>query len=402
MKKFLSIICVVLMTASIFAQTKGVDMNENVRIQKVFSKIRRGEPVTVIALGGSITTGFASNPITTKSWAARTGKWLVELGEKNNSKVTFINQGVSGTDSAFAVARLQDHVLSKKPDLLLLEFAMNDQWLSPAVRQRTYEAILRSVLKDSDAAILALFVNERAAPKYSSNQTEQQALCEYYSVPFVSWKDNMKADDILDYFEKCFDGSETVHPNNAGHEKISEYMIGKLDSIWKTLPEDKEIPEIKELPPAKTDTGFVNAKYYHVDNLKPLLNTGWENGSPVHPEWLAHGQSHKGWQTKNSGAELTFEVEGSSVGITYCESDQFRDAVAWIEKQDGTMTEKTPLQCYSSIRNGYYGWAYKEILTGTEVQKYIVHIQCSKRAPRTAEGKYCNITGILAAGETDK
>jgi len=154
----------------ISAFAAGDNMSDkNVRMQNVLAKIRRGENVTVVALGGSITTGFNSKNPGADGWAGLTGKWLTDLAAQYGSKVTFYNRGVSGTDSAFAVARLEDHVLSVKPDLLLLEYAMNDQWLETKVRERTYEAIVRQVMKDSDTAVLALFVNERKAP-YPSAQ----------------------------------------------------------------------------------------------------------------------------------------------------------------------------------------------------------------------------------------
>ena len=73
------------------------------------------------------------------------------------------------------------------------------------------------------------------------------------------------------------------------------------------------------------------------------------------------------------------------------------NATAWVTAEDGTESEKVPLQCYVSYRNGYYGWAYRELICGEKSQKYTVHIMCSKRAAADRNGKFCNITGILVA-----
>ncbi len=400
LKKLLTALAVALsFCGTLFAAGSDyMSENQDVRLQNFFAKIRRGENVTVVALGGSITTGFNANPAASNGWAGKTGTWLKELAGQNGSTLTFLNQGVSGTDSAFAIARLDDHVISKNPDLVLLEYAMNDQWLETKTRKRTYEAIIRKILEKTDSAILALFVNERKAP-FSSNQAEQQKICEYYHIPFVSWKDCLFATDKKD-FEGFFDGEETVHPNDVDHAKIAEYMTAKLENVWKNLPADSEISKIsKNLPEVLTDRGFENAVYYTKDNIQPLINTGWTDGSPVHSEWTAHGKSHEGWQTKNAGAEIVFEVTGSAVGITYCESDQFRDPIAWVEYEDGKTSTKLPLNCYVSYRKGYYGWAYKELVSTDTVQKFKVHIQCNKRASKDKNGKSTNITGILVAGE---
>lgn len=396
-RKLISFLMILTITVTnVFAAgEKNMSENENARLEYFFNKIRSGESVTVVALGGSITTGYAANPISVKSWAGITGQWLKDLAEKNGSKLSYYNRGLSGTDSAFAVARLEEHVLALSPDLVIVEYAMNDQWLDGKVRQRTYETIIRKIMNDSDTAVLALFVNERKPP-YSSNQIEQQKICDYYNIPYVSWKDSLFDENPSASFEEYFDGEETVHPNNNGHAKIASIIISKLTDIWSSLPDKNDIalPE-KQLPAAMNDCLFEKIEYLHMDNIDPIENTGWTKGSPVHPEWVAHGKVHKGWESKNAGAEIVFEVEGSSVGITYCESDMFRDAVAWVEKEDGSITQKIPLPCYSSLRKGYYGWGYRELLKSDNPQKLTVHIQCSKRAPKSSEGKNCNITGIL-------
>lgn len=397
MKKILFVFSLLAIMLPLFAQGENSMKSSDVRLQNFMAKIRRGENVTVIALGGSITTGYNSKNPAKDGWAGLTGEWLKNLAKENGSTLSFYNQGCSGTDSAFAIARLNDHVLKYKPDLILLEFAMNDQWLEAKVRERTYESIIRSVMDNTDTAILVLFVNERKSP-YSSAQAVQQPICEHYQIPFVSWKDDLESKGKLGDFEKYFDGEETVHPNNAGHAYIASLLESKLDSVWKNLPADASISAVeKVLPAVMTDTGFTKAKYYGADNIKPVSNKGWKEGSPVHNEWLDHGNSHQGWQTNNVDAEIVFEVEGSSVGVTYCESDQFRNAQAWVVKADGTVGPKVNLMCYQSFRKGYYGWAYKELVNDAQVQKYEVHIGVSKRAAKNSEGKPCNITGILVA-----
>jgi len=398
-KRFLLVFTLLAVCLSgLFAGGKNTMLeNQDVRLQNFFAKMRRGETVRVVALGGSITTGYSANPPSSNGWAGRTGNWLIELGKETGSEVIFVNRGVSGTDSAFAIARLDDHVLSLNPDLVLLEYAMNDQWLHQSTRQRTYESIVRKILGTTDSAILALFVNERKAP-YSSNQAEEKLICKKYGVPFVSWKDSLFEENKTASFEPFFDGEETVHPNNAGHEKIAQFMTAKLNSIWEALPSDSEIKAVsRELPSRIFDGGFEKAKYFASDNITPVANDSWKVGSPVHNEWQKHGNSHRGWESNTPGSEIVFEVEGSTVGITYCESDQFTDAVAWVEYENGKTSPKVNLACYQVYRKGYYGWAYKEIVDVDTVQKFKLHVQKTKQAG--SETKKCNITGILVAGE---
>jgi len=397
-KRLLIFVFSVFLAGNVFASGDGYMIeNENVRIQNVLAKIRRGEQVTVAALGGSITTGFNSNPINTNSWAASTGKYLKKLAAENGGSVQFYNRGVSGTDSAFGIVRLEDHILSLKPDLVILEYAMNDQWLDSSVRMKTYEGIIRNIMNNTDTAVLALFVNERNAP-YKSNQAEQEKLCKYYHIPYVSWKDSLQAENPVLNFNDYFDGSETVHPNNKGHENIASFITQKIDDIWTSLPEDSKLASpVKELPSPMDRNCFEQVEYFCCDNITPLLNEGWKNGSPVHSEWVTHGKVRRGWETSEDGAEITFEVEGKSVGITYCESDKFKNAYAWVTDSDGNKYPKQKLACFVSYRNGYYGWAYKPLADSNEVKRYTVHILSDYQTQKDDGIKKCNITGIIVS-----
>lgn len=378
-------------------------MNESaeVRIQNVLAKIRRGESVTIAALGGSITTGYNSNPIGQKSWAALTQKWFEKIAAENGAKINFLNEGVSGTDSAFAVARVKDHIINNKADLVILEFSVNDLWLDTNTRNKTYEGVIRQIMNNSETAILALFINVKgddSGVQLPSQQKEQQPICEYYHIPYVSWKDGVLASGSVNDFDAFYDAPETVHPNNEGHASIAGFITEKLQGYWDNLPEDKKIPApVKKLPAPKESDAFEFVEYYHKDNLTPASNKGWEiGGTPEHDDWVKRGSVRQGWQTNEVNAEITFDVEAATLGVTYCESDQFRNAIAWVTGPDGYESEKVSLQCFVSYRSGYYGWAYRPVVSGDKVQKYTLHVKCSKRGGSDRDGKYCNITGIIA------
>lgn len=98
--------------------------------------------------------------------------------------------------------------------------------------------------------------------------------------------------------------------------------------------------------------------------------------------------------SKNSWASRTETWLKDLAAKNKCELKFLNEGVS------GTDSEKVPLQCFQMSRSGYYGWAYRELVKGDKVQKYTVHVQCSKRAPKSQAGKPCNITGILAAGKT--
>lgn len=80
-----------------------------------FLALESGRPTTVVAYGTSLTAG---------------GAWTRELAaywEKHYpGKVTFLNAAKNGMHSGWGVENLAERVIEKSPDLVLIEFAVND------------------------------------------------------------------------------------------------------------------------------------------------------------------------------------------------------------------------------------------------------------------------------------
>jgi lysophospholipase L1-like esterase len=88
-------------------------------------------------LGGSITAQAG--------WRPKTLAWF----KKNFPSATFseINAAIGGTGSDLGVFRLQHDVLDHKPDLLFVEFAVNDGGTEPSRIQQAMEGIVRQTWK---------------------------------------------------------------------------------------------------------------------------------------------------------------------------------------------------------------------------------------------------------------
>lgn len=411
MKKVCVFLMVIGLMMAIQAQEKQTQtMGPNIetsceRLCSVMKVLKSGGDITVTALGGSITTGYAATSPLQKGWAGLVGFWFQEKAKESGGKVIYYNAGVSGTDSAFAAARLEDHILKKNVDLVFLEFAMNDQWLSARVRKRSYEGIIRAMLKDSNRAILALFLNEKLPP-YRSNQSEQEIICKHYSIPFVSWKDCLQKEYSDVPWNTFFTGSEAIHPNDSGHSSIAQYIIAKLETVWNSIdtkvllsdpPSASDTLSTVTLPVALTDADFEHVQCLNSNTIEPDGNIGWETGSPVHDDWRRIGSVTQGWSTTDPEAEMSFKIRGKSIGIMIAQSNLFRNAEAWIEYEDGSTSRPKALNCYSAGNKAYLGWYYQEIIHGDTVENYILHVGV-KKSRSTDAGKSTNILGILVNG----
>ena len=102
-----------------------------------FAKAMNGDSVTVAYFGGSIT---AQN-----GWRTTSLDWFKTRFPK--ARFTEINAAIGGTGSDFGVFRLKDHVLKFKPDLVFVEFAVNDGNASSEKIIRSMEGIVRQTLQ---------------------------------------------------------------------------------------------------------------------------------------------------------------------------------------------------------------------------------------------------------------
>jgi lysophospholipase L1-like esterase len=116
---------------------------------------QEGRPLKVAFFGGSLTWGAnASDPETT-SWRGRMMRWL--LAKYPKSQFTFIDAAIGGTGSALALSRIDRDVVPQKPDLVFLDFTVNDD--AEGTDEQTlasYERVLRDLLSCGSAVFPVL------------------------------------------------------------------------------------------------------------------------------------------------------------------------------------------------------------------------------------------------------
>ena len=95
-----------------------VNLGNPYRLLKMFEKARRGEKISFVAIGGSVTMGCHSSTDET-CYAALIAKWLRETFPQ--CEVKFENAGIGATDSTIALHRLKQDV---NLILLLLNFLL--------------------------------------------------------------------------------------------------------------------------------------------------------------------------------------------------------------------------------------------------------------------------------------
>ena len=134
-----------------------VTAGDTARLQHALAKGRRGEPVTVAVIGGSITAGArASAP--EKNYGGVLAQWWRETFP--NAKIELVNAGIGATGSNYGALRAQRDLLARRPDFVVVEYGVND----PNARSsaETLEGLIRQILKQpQQPAVVLLFMMHR-------------------------------------------------------------------------------------------------------------------------------------------------------------------------------------------------------------------------------------------------
>lgn len=123
-------------------------------LQRTGKRLAAGEPVKIVAVGSSSTAGAgASAP--DKSYPSRLS---VELAARFPAQpITVINRGVNGEEAREMVARLDEGVLSERPDLILWQVGANAVLRDnpiPAVRSDILEGLRRMKASGADVILM--------------------------------------------------------------------------------------------------------------------------------------------------------------------------------------------------------------------------------------------------------
>jgi lysophospholipase L1-like esterase len=355
-------------------------------LQAAMQKQASGQTLSVVFIGGSITTGYAAQPPRERGWAAQVAAGLAQRGS-----LRVINAGVSGTDSAAAVQRLKAHVLDAEPDLVFVEFGVNDEWLDPQVRVSSYEGLLRQLLlaKKPPAVVAVLLTQQGNQPRTAP--LLQQQIAAHYGVLAIDVGAQIQQRVAQGKADWATLYDEPVHPNQRGHDVIASVVLEALQaSASGAAPK-----AVHGLPPALHGRAHEFVHSIAGDELKPWFNRGFVRGGAVHPDWaqLPGGQT-PGWTTDADDAEAAFLVWGSEVAVFHAESEHYRNLEAWVD--EGPIVT---LQGHVPERRGYLGWHYSVVGRGLEPGAHLLHVRV-KRDALAGSGRSASLLALMSAGLT--
>ena len=275
-----------------------VSPGDTARLAAVMAKARRGEEICVAAIGGSITAGGLQTKDPKNRYVARVTAWFTQTFPQ--AKVRFVNAGIGGTNSLYGAMRVRRDVLSKQPDLVIVEYAVNDNHPVPMFWS-TYEGVVRQILREpQQPAVVQLFFMQR---KGENAQETQHMLGRHYDLPMVSFRDAWWPEIYAGRVQWETMYADVVHPNDTGHILASELLIALLQRV-KDQPAPAAIGTT--LPAPMISDLFVDCRYAQYADLQPKANSGWTRTTDGHR-----------WESPATGGTIEFGFEGELLFLGY-------------------------------------------------------------------------------------
>jgi len=282
------------MTTEPMKQRGLVSRGDPARLYSVLAKARRGEPICVAAIGGSITAGGRNTRDPERRYVRQVAAWF----EKSfpGLKVRFVNAGIGATNSGYGALRVQRDVIAHQPDLVIVEYAVND--FTGAQMEDSYEGVLRQLLGNStNRAVIELFFMHKDGKNAQAGQT---TLGKHYGLPMISFRDavwpELQSGAIK--WETIYD--DVVHPNDVGHDIASELLRGFLNAALAGLPaKDSDLPAIAAVPAPLNSNLFERCVLLRGADFNPVSSNGWtcaKSGT---------------WECGSAGGRFEYEVSGT-------------------------------------------------------------------------------------------
>lgn len=278
-----------------------------VRLAAAMKKAQNGEKITVGVIGGSITQGSLAS-VPANCYASKFNDWWQD---KFPGNVEFVNAGIGGTNSYLGVHRVDEQLLSYEPDVVIVEFSVNDT--DKVMNRYSYDSLVRKILAcDSQPAVMLLFTTMEDG---TSLQDVHKEIGTAYDLPMISYHDAVYPEVAAGTLSWKDISPDNIHPNDAGHEIINQILSRYLDGVYADIDNITEEPTPFTAEPCTKDY-YANAKMLSAADITAVSSEGFE---VVEKDF--YDQFHNNWKT-TSGGSISFDVECSNLGFFFmCTTD---------------------------------------------------------------------------------
>lgn len=280
------------------------------RFAKVMQRAKAGEKLKIGFIGGSITQGsLATQP--DRCYAYLVYSWWKE--QYPQAEFTYINAGIGATTSQFAAARIESDLLRYEPDVVFLEFSVND--VDNDFFKETFEGVVQKILTSASQPALFMFNNVQ----YNDGVNAQRVHNEIgmaYDLPIVSIKNSIYEEITAGNIVAADITPDNLHPNDKGHRMVADVICNLLARIQ--VQTEEKVTELTpyQLPKQTvTPNRYVDSKRYQNQNMPMEKRAGF---TPDTREQYGVADIFKnGYTACEKGAYLETVVECTHLAVQF-------------------------------------------------------------------------------------
>ncbi|MDD4869170.1 MAG: SGNH/GDSL hydrolase family protein [Kiritimatiellae bacterium] len=280
---------------------------------RVFEKLKGGQETTIAYFGGSITAAAG--------YRVKTFKWFQDTFP--NAKLREINAAIGGTGSDLGAFRCGMDVIAQKPDLVFVEFNINDGSPTNEFRKATMEGIVRQLWSsETRPEIVFLYTTSR---DLKCARGSHPAVAKHYGIPEIDLQppliEALKRPDLPKPTEEQLKNpklnwksigqvfmGDSVHPNNLGHTIYTDTIVTYL----------KTQIDAKPLPAPVLSAPLVNDEFQYTKLVPPgkaRLSGDWEVLPADEKSGLLKRYKEGTINARKPGDSLEFEFTGTALGL---------------------------------------------------------------------------------------
>ncbi len=297
----------------------GAFIQKRADLSNTYNKLTKDKKLTVAYFGGSVTVGHAASDRAKYSWRALTTQWLAENFPE--AEVVEINSAIGASGSHLGAFRVQRDIISHNPDLLFVEYSINDCYNgeTEGTAAENYEAIVRQVRKAlPECDIVNIYITDSGRASGGGDfaiKTAYEKVAQAYDISSLDvgkaliTKKFLRGTQSTDW-NKYF--TDIVHMTDAGFAEyakvIAEYLAGELVFGEKSETKAHALPE-KVSENAERELQYILAREDMLKNSKGFtFEKGTFEGGTV-PKYEGY------LKTTSADNSLTFTFTGTELSL---------------------------------------------------------------------------------------
>jgi lysophospholipase L1-like esterase len=350
-------------------------------------RLAAGNRCTIAYFGGSITEGYDASDPTRTSWRALTTAWF----RRTYPQIHFneVNASIGGTGSDLGAFRLANDVLPHRPDLVFIEFAVNDQDAPEDLILRGFEGCVRRLLRSlpNAALVVVLTTQRKVAAEWEAGRTPlsvqaHQRVAGHHGLPCINLAPSILAAVAKDPTAWTRLMPDNVHPKDAGFTLYAETVTAFLADWLAASGTQETASGARALP-------------------SPITTNSWERGDLLPavtlkaPGWVAESESLAGrfpnrLASDTPGASVQLDFTGSTVGVYWLVSPD-AGAAEWSIDEGPWQTTSAWDPYAQRFTRAHYRFLAADLAGGP----HRLHLRVSATVPGGSTGRWLRIGAFL-------